>query len=245
MLKLFPATEHFESLSVDLLGPLTETVTGSVFLLINGDRFSKLERAVPMSCVPATAVLSAFSRDWSFLHWPWGTDLEDNGPQFACLFSKGVSCLMCIRNLYTTTYHPQTYGKVERFHQTLVHWLMLDFEDHEDNCDELVSVLALAYHSRPHRTTGVTPMYLIPPRSLSIVSLKLMSKGMTPDPKQSVAEDKNAFLESLKALLPQVRGYIANTSPKRGHMTRKFAFSVCRWPVISGITCETTPGCKS
>ena len=47
MLKLFPATDPFASLSMDLLEPLTETKTGNVFLLIIVDRFSKLVRAVP------------------------------------------------------------------------------------------------------------------------------------------------------------------------------------------------------
>jgi len=42
MLKLFPATDPLASLSMDLLGPLTETKTGKVFLLSIVDRFSKL-----------------------------------------------------------------------------------------------------------------------------------------------------------------------------------------------------------
>jgi len=39
LLKLFPATDPFASLSMDLLGPLTETKTGNVFLLSIVDRF--------------------------------------------------------------------------------------------------------------------------------------------------------------------------------------------------------------
>ena len=52
MLKLFPATDPFASLSMDLLGPLTETKAGNVFLLIIVDRFSKLVRAVPWLASP-------------------------------------------------------------------------------------------------------------------------------------------------------------------------------------------------
>jgi len=39
MLKLFPATDPFLRLSMDNLGPLTETKTGNVFLLIIVYRF--------------------------------------------------------------------------------------------------------------------------------------------------------------------------------------------------------------
>jgi len=47
---------------------------------------------------------------------------------------------MGIRNLYTSTYHPQTNGQVERFNKTLVDMVMHYIEDHQDNWDELVSV---------------------------------------------------------------------------------------------------------
>jgi len=40
MLKLFPAMDPFASLSMDLLGPFTETKTGNFFVLIIVDRFS-------------------------------------------------------------------------------------------------------------------------------------------------------------------------------------------------------------
>jgi len=40
MFTLFPGTDPFASLSMDLLGPLTEAKTGNVFLLIIVDRFS-------------------------------------------------------------------------------------------------------------------------------------------------------------------------------------------------------------
>jgi len=97
---------------MDLLGPLTETKAGNVFLLITVDRFSKLIRAVPVAGITATDVLSEFCRDWISVYGPPDTVLTDNGPQFASLFFQGVRNLMGTRNLVTTTYHPQTNGQV-------------------------------------------------------------------------------------------------------------------------------------
>jgi len=202
ILKLFPATDPLASLFMDLLGPLTETKTGNVFVLIIVDRFFKMVRAVPLSGITATDVSSAFCRDWISVYGPPGTFLTDNGPQFASLFFQGVSSLMGILKLFTSTYHPQTYGQVERFDKTLVNVFMHYIEDHHDNWDERVSVLALAYNSSPQRTTGVAPMYLVTPRRLSSSFLQRMPDGTTQDSSQSVAEAKDVFLESLKALLP-------------------------------------------
>ena len=70
MLKLFPATDPLASLSMDLLGPLTETKPGNVFLLIIVDRFSQLVRAVPLAGITATDVSSAFCRDWISVYGP-------------------------------------------------------------------------------------------------------------------------------------------------------------------------------
>jgi len=214
LLELFPATDPVTSLSMDLLGPLTDTKTGNVFLLIIVDRFSKLVRAVPLDGITATDVSSAFRRDWISVYGPPDTVLTDNGPQFVSLLFQGVCNLMGIRNLYTSTYHPQTNDQVERFNKTLVDMFMYYIEDHQDNGDELVSVLALAYNSRPHRTTGVAPMDLVTPRRLRNFSFERMPDAMTPDPSQSVAEAKDAFLESLKALLPQVLFSIAKTQAR-------------------------------
>ena len=124
MLKLFPATDPFASLSMDLLGPLTETKTGNVFFMIIVDWFSKLVRAVPLVGVTATDVSSAFFRDWISVYGPPDTVLTDNGPQLASLFFQGVCNLMVIRNLYTSTYHPQTNFQVGRFKKTLVDMFM-------------------------------------------------------------------------------------------------------------------------
>ena len=68
---------------------------------------------------------------------------------------------------------------------------------------------ALAYNSRPHRTTSVARMDLVTPRRLSNFSLERMPDGMTPDPSQSVGEAKDAFLDSLEASLSQVRDSIS------------------------------------
>ena len=60
------------------------------------------------------------------MYGPPDTVLTDNGPEFASLFFQGVCNLMGIRNLYTSTYHPQTNGQVERFNKTLVDMFMHD-----------------------------------------------------------------------------------------------------------------------
>jgi len=58
------------------------------------------------------------------MYGPPDTVLTDNRLQFASLFFQGVCSLMGIQNLYTSTYHPQINGQVERFNKTLVDMFM-------------------------------------------------------------------------------------------------------------------------
>lgn len=108
-LRLFPAAQPFASLSMDILGPLPETSSGNLYLLIIRDRFTKFTRAIPLATITAVDVSSALCECWIAAYGPPDSLLTDNGPQFASVFFEGVCGLMGIKNLYTTTYHPQTY----------------------------------------------------------------------------------------------------------------------------------------
>jgi len=90
VLILFPVTGSFASMSMDLLGPLTETRTGNVFRLNIFDRFSKLVRAVPVSGITATDVSLAFCRDCISVYRPPDTVMKDIVPQFTSLIFRGV-----------------------------------------------------------------------------------------------------------------------------------------------------------
>lgn len=129
-LRLFPAAEPFTSLSMDILGPLPETTSGSLNLLIICDRFTKFTRAIPLATIKAVDVSSALSEYWITAYGPPDSILTDSGPQFASEFFQGVCGLMSIKNRYTTTYHSQTNGKVERLNWTLVDMLRHYVEEH-------------------------------------------------------------------------------------------------------------------
>jgi len=105
---------------------------------------------------------------------PLATVFSDNCPQFRSTFFQGVCSLLGISNQYSSTYHPQTNGQVERYNRTIVRQLRTCVEDHQDRWDELVSMLTLAYNSRPQQSTGVAPLEFVTPervRSLSVERL--------------------------------------------------------------------------
>ena len=107
--------------------------------------------------------------------------LSDIGPQFRYTFFRGVCSLLGISNRYSRTYHPQTNGRVERYNRTIVGQLRTYVEDHQDRWDELVSVLTLAYNSRPQQSTGVAPLELVTPERVRSLSVERMVGSPKPE----------------------------------------------------------------
>lgn len=119
-LKTFPATAPLEFVGIDLLGPLRKTSQGHEYLLIMTDRFSKFVKAVPLKSISAYAVARAFCEHWVFNYGPPRYVLSDDGKQFASKFFIAVCGIPRVRNLFTSTYHPQTNGQTERFNRTIL-----------------------------------------------------------------------------------------------------------------------------
>jgi transposase InsO family protein len=89
--------------------------------------------------------------------------LTDNGAVFTAAPRGGGRCaieLECdrlgIRLVHSRPYHPQTCGKVERFHQTLKRWLARQdaLEDLEQLQGDLDRFRAYYNEERPHRAIG-------------------------------------------------------------------------------------------
>lgn len=89
----------------------------------------------------------------------WGLPervLSDNGPAFTAHQFTGNLTILGVATTRSRPYHPQTCGKVERFHQTLKRWLAAHptattISDLQDLCDTFVAI----YNTqRPHRSIG-------------------------------------------------------------------------------------------
>jgi len=63
----------------------------------------------------------------------------------------------------------------------MVGQLRTDVEDHQDRWDELVSMLTLAYDSRPQQSTGVAPLEFFTPERVRSLSVERMVGSPTPE----------------------------------------------------------------
>jgi hypothetical protein len=163
-LTLFLPQQPFEMVSIDLLGPLHETRRGNQYALVITDRFSKLSRAVPVSCdTTAPTIATAY-----FVHWVshYGAPLillSDNGPPFRAKMFKSFNMALGTHTVHTTAYRPQTNGQVERWNKTLLDSVRAFCQEHPEDWDLMLAHASLAYNQTVHSMTGLAPSEIIVP----------------------------------------------------------------------------------
>jgi transposase InsO family protein len=140
-----------------------DTKVEIISTLDDRSRYSPALEAVPS--LTAEQAISVFDQASAEIGPPESV-LSDRGGEFTARASGGVGPFerhLWTRDVYTINgrgYHPQTQGKVERFHRTLREWL--DDNGPYTTIDELNAQLAAFRHhynhQRPHQAiNGATP----------------------------------------------------------------------------------------
>ena len=97
--------------------------------------------------------------------------MSDNAQYFNSEFFQSVCKILNVENQFTTTYHPQTNGQVERYNRTLKSAIKSYLDDHPLDWDLYTPALTYAYNCQPHSSTSLAPFELVlsrPPPPLSL-----------------------------------------------------------------------------
>jgi len=191
---------------MDLLGPLTTSRGGHKHVLVICDRFTKLTRAIPLPDATALTVSSAFIDTWVAAYGIPDSVLTDNGPQFASVYYPGVLGFLGIASNYTSPYHPQNNGQVERYNRTLVRQLRCYVAVHQTEWDSHLSLHTTAYNTQVRVSTGEIPVAFVSPRRLQIIGMERMPRLRQAEERTEEASTAaEQYVEDLKALISAVR----------------------------------------
>jgi hypothetical protein len=94
----------------------------------------------------------------------FGVPLElhtDQGQNFDSDLMKRLSELMGWAKTRTTPYHPSSNGLAERFNRTVLQMMRCFVSQNQEDWGEHLPLLAGAYRSTPHTSTGFTPNRLM------------------------------------------------------------------------------------
>jgi transposase InsO family protein len=121
--------------------------------------FSKFVTAIPLTTKDSTVVAQAFEERWAQEYgWPTRV-LSDEGMEFKGAFSTMMRDHN-VRRLFTTAYHPQTDGQVERFNQTLLSTLSIVSGTGRSKWPTHIDEVCRAYNAAVNTVTGYPPVFL-------------------------------------------------------------------------------------
>ncbi len=123
-------------------------------------------KLVPLKRITAWELARAFVTHWGFCYGPPKTLLTDNGKQITAKFFTHVCQILGVKNVFTTTYHPQTNGQAERFKRTILASLRHYVADHPKEWDLYAETVAFAYSTQVHATTTLTPFDIVVSRPI-------------------------------------------------------------------------------
>lgn len=151
--------EPFESVAVDLVGPLPKGKGGMRWILTYVCMASRWPDVVTLretSVKPvANGLIQIFSRmALSFLM------LSDRGGQFMGSVMRELCALLSIEKFQTTAYHPQCNGMVEHMHAILESMLVKAHALGQDWVLQLPLAM-FAFRQAPNRDMGLSPYTLV------------------------------------------------------------------------------------
>ncbi|CAF1477404.1 unnamed protein product, partial [Rotaria sp. Silwood1] len=197
-LKPIPPPEGiWKLLSMDFHGPITPTSKiGNRYIISLTDVLSKfvITRAV-RDCSAATA--AKFLINDVILKYGTPTCiLTDNGTHFTSQVMNKLFENIGVTHLYSTVYHPQTNGQIERFNATMDGKIAALYNERRTDWDEVLQFVTFNYNTSIHATTKQTSFEMMHGRQV-ILPFDQQKEiiSLTQDPEHS--EKIRIYLEKL------------------------------------------------
>ncbi|KAJ0173294.1 hypothetical protein K1T71_011470 [Dendrolimus kikuchii] len=155
------SNEPLQRIFTDIVGPLPESGPQKYkYIVTFQDDLTKYSMAYPIVQSTAEQTSECLIKFISHFGIP-KTVLSDQGVHFIADVYKQVASLFKIKHLFSSPYHPQTNGALERSHSTLKEYLKSYVNDNQDNWYKYLPTALISYNSTTHSTTNFSPHELL------------------------------------------------------------------------------------
>ncbi|GET57239.1 putative integrase core domain protein [Rhizophagus irregularis DAOM 181602=DAOM 197198] len=172
-----PVESPFHQIGIDFVGPLPITTNGNKYIITAMDYLTKWPEARPVKEATAEQAALFIYEEIICRHGCPAKILSDQGTHFRNQIIEKLMEKFQIKHLFSTPYHPQTNGLVERFNRTLSESLARLSTDHIDNWDNYIAPILFAYRTTKHSTTKIAPFFLLYGRDAKLPTDSLENNG--------------------------------------------------------------------
>ena len=149
-----------EACGVDTMGPFPESRQGNRYIVHISDLFSGYPEAYPAPDKKAETINRLILERYIPSHSCMSVLLSDQGTEYVNKDLDLLSASLNIRRVKTTPYHPMTNGLTERFHDFLNKQLSKVVSTHQQDWEDHLPGILLAYRVSVHEGTKHSPFYL-------------------------------------------------------------------------------------
>jgi len=153
-------SEPFQRVAVDIIGPLSKTTSGKRYILVLVDYATRFPEATALRDITTETVAEALVEMFARFGLPQ-VIRSDRGSQFTSAMMDEICRLMGIHQSFTSAFHPQSNGLVERMNQVLKNMLKKAAIDQPEEWDRYLAPLLFAYREIPNAGTGFAPFELL------------------------------------------------------------------------------------
>ncbi|XP_037799853.1 uncharacterized protein LOC119594838 [Penaeus monodon] len=154
------ASYPLERVSADLM-ELEVTSQGNKYVLAFIDQLTRYVQLIPLPSKEAETVADAFINQFVTVFGPPRLLQTNNGREFKNNLFKRVCELASVQTIFTTAFHPQANGMIERTNRVVKNALATLLEASPLEWDKLLPYVPLAMNSAVHRSVGDQPLYLL------------------------------------------------------------------------------------
>ena len=162
-----PPLGPFQVIGIDYCGPFKITPEGNQYVLVITDHFSRFVSAIALPRCTAEITATTLFNEYFCRYGIPGAIVSDQGSHFKNNLMANIQRLIGFNHIFSTAYHPQSNGIVERFNSTFVPQISKLHDNETNNWDVYLPAVVFAYNSGLHRSTQFSPYELIfgrPPR---------------------------------------------------------------------------------
>lgn len=188
----------WERIAADVAGPFPVTKAGNKYILVIQDYFTKWVEVLAMPDQTAETVATLLVDQVLARFGCCRAFHSDQGSNFESQVMKEVSRLFGVKKTRTTSYHPRGDGMVERHNRTMEAMLSIWTNSQQDDWDQHLGLLAMAYRSAPHETTAETPNMMNLGREITLPVDLLLEAPPDQEPEDNMSQYAQRLQDKLR-----------------------------------------------
>ena len=156
-----PVSGPWELVATDCCGSFPEPNSGNRYVVFFTDYCTRWVEAFAVPNSEATTIARLLVDDIIGRHGAPRKLLSDRGSNYLSSLIREVCFLMNTEKVFTTSYHPQSDGLVERFNGTMAQCISHYVESNQKNWDTYLNTILFAFRTSPNDAIGESPFFMM------------------------------------------------------------------------------------